>query len=422
MKILYIVHQNLLKENSGTPVVTSQYANLAIKKNCEVCILSPDDSLSENSQIKLINQIHYMSVKSFKNWSIEAYLKKNNTKILKVDLPFIPDVIHILDWVKVNPEILRYLKSLNKPIIRHFCGFEDLCFYHHPFYRNSNHSLCTKEITPNMCSECISEKTFKDKKLIKKIKSIIFNEKEKMRVNFYDKLIDRRDVVTDHLKSYYSHLIFPSKAFSNYFFSHFKLEKAYTVIHHGIKTNKEINLSRPNSNKVNFIYTGGRAERKGWKIIEETFNYILKKYPSKINLRIYGGKNKTSKSRLKKYQNVEFFESFNYNELDQTLQWADFGILPSHFETYGLVIREYIYNNVIPITSDAFGANEIITNNQNGIILKENNSSQLIKTIENILNNHNTFSEIRNNLKKTKITSIEHEFEEIFEIYQNYIN
>jgi len=76
MKILYIVHQNLLKESSGTPVVTNQYAYQAIKKNCQVCILSPDDNLDEDCQIKMINKIHYVSVKSFKNWSLDAYLKK----------------------------------------------------------------------------------------------------------------------------------------------------------------------------------------------------------------------------------------------------------------------------------------------------------------------------------------------------------
>ena len=422
MKILYIVHQNLLKENSGTPVVTNQYANLAIKKNCEVCILSADDNLLENSKLDIINQIYYMSIKSFKNWSTDAFLKKNNENFLKINLPFIPDIIHILDWVKINPEVLRYLTTLKKPIIRHFCGFEDLCYYQHPFYKNIDHSLCTEEITPKMCSECISTKTFKDKKLLKKIKSFIFNEKEKMRIKYFEKLIDRKDIITEHLKSYYSHLIFPSEAFSKYFFSHFKIEKAYSVIQHGIKKNNEINLTKINSNKINFIYTGGRAERKGWKIIEEAFSHILKKYPHKLNLRIYGHKKKTSKSSLKKYPNVEFFESFSYRELDQTLQWADFGILPSHFETYGLVIREYIHNNVIPITSNAFGANEVISNNKNGIILKENNSTQLINTIENILNNQNSFFQIRENLKKTEIISNEFEFEKIFKIYQNYLN
>ena len=421
MKILYIVHQNLLKESSGTPVVTNQYAYQAIKKNCQVCILSPDDNLDEDCQIKMINKIHYVSVKSFKNWSLDAYLKKNNIKTLEINLPFIPDIIHILDWVKINPEILRYLTTLKKPIIRHFCGFEDLCFYHHPFYKNSDHSLCTKEITPNICSQCISEKTFKDKKLIRKVKSVLFNEKEKMKIKFYENLINRRDVVYEHLKSYYSHLIFPSKAFSDYFFSHFRLNKAYSVIHHGIKKDKMIESKNSQLSKINFIYTGGTAERKGWKIIEETFNFILKKYPNEINLRIYGHKKKTSKSLLKKCKNVEFFDSFNYKELNQTLKWADFGILPSHFETYGLVIREYIQNNVIPITSNAFGANEIITNYKNGIILEKNNASQLINTIEKILSDKNTFFQIRNNLRETEIVSNEAEFEKIFKIYQNYV-
>ena len=421
MNILYIVHQTLFKDNSGTPVVADQYASLALKKNCNVCILSSDHNLVKNSETIKLNGIYYTTVKPLENWSTEAFLKENNLEQIEVSLPFNPDIIHILDWVSINPGVIKYLASLNKPMIRHFCGFEDLCYFQHPFHNHEDNSLCTEKITPDMCSKCISEKEFKGKKLLKKIKSILFREKEIAKRKYHMKLSDRENIVNEYIKLQYSHLIFPSKSFSNFFFSHFKLDKPYNVIHHGINLDKNKYYKNYHSEQINFIYTGGTAERKGWKIIEETFYFLLKKYPKKINLRIYGHKKKTSKSSLKKFKNVDFFESFNHNKLNEILSWADIGILPSHFETYGLIIREYIHNNVVPISSNFFGANEIIEDEKNGIIIKKNNSQELIRSIEDIINDPQKLNNIKKKISNTKIKSTEIEFDEIFKLYQSYV-
>jgi len=43
MNILYLVHQNILFEDSGTPVVTNQYAQEAIKAGHQVSIISANN-------------------------------------------------------------------------------------------------------------------------------------------------------------------------------------------------------------------------------------------------------------------------------------------------------------------------------------------------------------------------------------------
>ena len=421
MNILYVVHQNVLKENTGTPVVVNHYAKSALKNDCKVCVLTADDNLENTNKIKIINGIYYTSVKVFHNWSIDAFIKNKTNENININLPFVPDIIHILDWVNFDPEVIKYLSSLKKPIIRHFCNFEELCYFHHPFYNKKDHSLCYEEITPHMCSNCIAEKYFNDKKIISKLIMLLLNKKEKNKKNYYNKLIDRKKIVYEYINSYYSHLIFPSKSFSKFFFSHFKLQKPYSIVHHGINLDNEVNLKHNNNHKINFIFSGGVAIRKGWKIIEETFNYLLNKYPNKINLRIYGNKKKVSKSSLNKFQNVEFFEFFNHEDLQKILEWPDIGLLPSHFETYGLMIREYIHNKIVPISSNAFGADEVINHNFNGFILKKNTSKDLIDCIESIINNPNKLNELKRNLLKTSIISSDSEFKEIFSVYQKYV-
>ena len=92
--------------------------------------------------------------------------------------------------------------------------------------------------------------------------------------------------------------------------------------------------------------------------------------------------------------------------------------MPSFFETYNLLLREFIYNNVVPITSNFFGADEIIDNKKNGIIIYENNSEQLFKNLSELINNKSFFLSLRNNLNKTNIISSEEEFKIINEIYK----
>jgi glycosyltransferase involved in cell wall biosynthesis len=72
----------------------------------------------------------------------------------------------------------------------------------------------------------------------------------------------------------------------------------------------------------------------------------------------------------------------------------------------------------VPITSNFFGADEIIDNKKNGIIIYENSSQQLFKNLSELINNKSFFLSLRNNLNKTNIISSKEEFKIINEIYK----
>ena len=113
-------------------------------------------------------------------------------------------------------------------------------------------------------------------------------------------------------------------------------------------------------------------------------------------------------------------DKINHNEIKSVLSWADIGILPSLFETYGTIIREYLSFNVIPVVSNFFGANDIIKNNENGIILEKNCFEDLVFSVEKILNNKEFTNKLRKNIFETKIISEDEEFDKINEIYNLY--
>ena len=142
---------------------------------------------------------------------------------------------------------------------------------------------------------------------------------------------------------------------------------------------------------------------------------------SSIKFRIYGDKNKTQKSKLKKFSNVEFFDSFDPKDISNIMQWADIGIAPSSFETYSRIVREYINFNVIPIASNVFGVSDIIKDNINGILISRPYSENLFLALKRIINNPHILTKLRKGTEKTSIVSKEDEFKEIFDLYKKLI-
>ncbi len=419
MNIIYIVQANSWNLNAGTPIIANQYASIAKNQSFNVCLLTPTQNRNYYYKTFKKNNIFYHYVPSIKEWTLNGFEVEKDCDVNNLKLPFNPDIIHIIDWLHFDSQFLYSLKNLQVPIIRHYCAFEDFCYFVHPIYKNHDNSLCKFHLNAETCSNCISENIFKNHKFLKKIKSFLMNEKQKNFKKFKIKLHDRIKIANLHIENIYDHIIFPSKTFAEFFFIHGKKIKPYSVIPHGIKKHL-ISEKKYNSEILNVIYTGGYAYRKGWPIIEKAFTYLLKKYPNKIKMKIYGDKKKVIKSNLAKFNNIEFFDHFNHDDLKNILTWADVGLLPSFFETYGTIIREYLNFKVIPITSNFFGANEIINNNKNGIILEKNVPENLISAVEKIINNFGFTDELRKNISSTKIISDVEEFDKINDIYKLY--
>lgn len=134
-------------------------------------------------------------------------------------------------------------------------------------------------------------------------------------------------------------------------------------------------------------------------------------------MRIYGFKKKTSKSKLNKFKNVKFFDSYLEKDLPKILSWSDIGLLPSLFEGYSLVLREFIEYNVVPIVIKFMGS-EIIKNKINGVIIKRPYIKNLVNVINKIYSNPSKIQKYKNNLKKTKIIYEKEEFHNILNVYK----
>lgn len=420
MNIIYVVHSSYKNEISGAPILTKYYAEAAIKAGHKVSILSTTNkNINNKLNVFFEDNIFFLNWPHLNSWSENTFINYTNLKCTEdYVLPFRPDIIHVMDWVNMNPSFLEFFKKLNIPIIRNVLDFGDLCYFVSPIYYEQDYKPCAAPLTAERCANCISENIYNNKKILSKFKDNILGLK-KQKFDFYKKnLTNRNNEITNFTKKYFDHLIFPNETFSKFYFSHLNINIKYSIIDLGIKKNYYKKNIKLKNEKLNFIFLGGADTRKGWKIIEESFYKILSKYKDRVNLKIYGHKKKTSKSKLNKFNSVSFYESFNNDEIYDILSWADLGLVPTYFDTYNLVLRHYIEAGLVPITTSFFGS-EIVKNNINGIILKYPYVDELYKTIEELLNNKISLNDLKKNVRKTQILYTNEQFNIYNELYKN---
>ena len=426
MKILYVAHATPWTEYSGVPLVAGQYSKLATEKGFDIAMLTPsfDNAYDYNNKKNKFNNILDLKWPAIRNWSLDAFTSnKNFDKILGYKIPFSPDIIHILDWINLHPSILIALKNLNVPIVRHIFNFEDLCYFHQPIFRHNNQKHCEAPLTPNDCASCISKNTIKrEKKFFKKIKYFLFNEERKIFNLAKSKLLNRSEVFTDQVNEFYNHIIFPSNSFAEYFKSHIEITKPFSVISLGMPSVSTKPKKLESNKTIKCIFAGGADFRKGWKITEEVFEKIFRAGHKNVRLRVYGHKKKTSKSKLRKYKEVEFFDTFKIEKITEIFSWADVGIIPTYFETFCRTVRHFLQANVVPIASEAFGIPDIIKSNVNGIILNKPYAESLYDELIKIISEPEIIMKLKLNLKKIKIDTAEEEFDKILDVYQLLLN
>ncbi len=413
MKILFLSHGDPDIDFSGVPLIAKQYINYFTKIGHECALLLPkiSDQKKMNPEFSS-NNITKFYWPTIDDWKLKGFEKKPNEYInLETQIDFKPDIIHILNWVNFSPSILIKLKSFNVPIVRHLYNFEDFCYFTRPIYFHKNHEPCKAPLSAENCLSCILKN--EDIKISDKLKSFILNKKNRLKKS----LRNRKEIIEDHFNNYYDHLIFPSKAFADYFYDHYEGSKPYSIINHGIDRPKKKNKSFDKS-KINIIFCGGTELAKGWFIIERVFKKILDEGFSNFNLRIYGDKKFTSKSSLSNFQNVSFFERYDPKEIDQIFGWADIAIAPFLFETYSRIVREFMIRDVIPISTDAFGIPDVIDDKINGFIIKKPLDAELYKVLKITLTDKNILKKLEKNIKNTNIASPESELSDIFKIYQ----
>ena len=154
--------------------------------------------------------------------------------------------------------------------------------------------------------------------------------------------------------------------------------------------NEPLVLAMCQDKKVKLLYIGRFEERRNIPFIFDIFAEILKK---SVNATLYmigtGDKDYTEKcwkyaTELGIRENIVYQEKMEQKYLSGVYNLADFFLLPTEYEIFGMVLLEAMYYKTVVLTTDNGGSSTLIDNGRNGYILKDKKASEWANVVSGI--------------------------------------
>ncbi len=179
------------------------------------------------------------------------------------------------------------------------------------------------------------------------------------------------------------------------------------VIFNGInqkRYNIESRKVKSSENSIrNLLYVGRLVPRKNLETLIKAI-YILKKDISDIRLLICGkGDTKYElylESLVNRYglkNNIEFLGFVSDKKLTKIYSESDLFILPSLVEGFGMVLTEAMGYGLPIIATNIGGVNEVVRNNEEGILVEPRNPKDMANTISKLIKDKNLYKKYQKN-------------------------
>lgn len=149
-------------------------------------------------------------------------------------------------------------------------------------------------------------------------------------------------------------------------------------------------LTMQSDEKVKLLYVGRFEERRNIPFIFDIFSEILKR---KTNVTLYmigtGDKEYTDKcwnyaDELGIRESIVYQEKMEQKYLSGVYDLADFFLLPTEYEIFGMVLLEAMYYKTVVLTTNNGGASTLIEDGKNGYILENMKASEWAKIVSEI--------------------------------------
>lgn len=203
-----------------------------------------------------------------------------------------------------------------------------------------------------------------------------------------------RRYLTQKLDKYTNKYICVSKGVANHLIKQGIDKSKVKVIYNGIDI-KKFNLIKEKHD----IFTVGMVARfskqKDQMTLIKAIEYLVKEKNEQIKLLLMGeGKTKKRCKKYVKEHNIEDYIEFIDGTFKDLIVKTDVFVLSTHYEGLPLVICEAMASKTPVIGTDVIGVNEIIIDNETGLLVKENDIIDLANNIRKIKSN----KLLRNNL------------------------
>jgi len=418
LRVLFVNHNIAPYELSGTPLTTLNHARRMKAKGLAVAVLIPDSSIQRG-----FVKIDLEGIPVYKTPKLDqgiAFLLRTPAewlwhyeKIIDQILgDFLPDIVHINDYVFLPPDIIRYISRRGIPVVRNICNTEEICYRIEPVLHSGRIvNLCSGPENMGRCAECYQRSNGLP----------VSGDEENVKSRF----IKRMQFVRDMYDIDVSAAIFTTPEFKDYFTSFVPIREDKIYI---VPRGFDFGHSRPcfpvkvDGKLVKFGFVGSGTPRKGIDTLLRAIDTLV--YNNNIEIHLYGDIGHEDficwiNELQKKHPNKIFCHGiFTPTDLPRIASEIHCAIIPSYFETYNRVVREMLWLGVPVLATDFFGAS-IILNGVNGYRIAQGDSCALAKHLTRIIENPDILATLSRGALGTSIPSLEAEVNSLLSIYED---
>ena len=363
--VLLICHSLPPYEYSGTPLVTRDYALGLQSLGYRVGVLTPNLSPAESpGPFKIEEQegVRVYQVKGFNQLSLNlgsASLKDLTLlqPVKKVLKEFKPDFAHVVDYVFLPPQVLQVASDSGAIVMRHAFHTEELCCRVEPFLAELRQP-CTGPTSPAKCARCITQYIQMPNPRAQRAPAWVEGAMDgniqawRQYIQFlYDRVVDG--------------VFFASGVFQGFFTQFIRVpEHKMFLVPHGIQPPKISHPPTEADKPVTFCFIGSTTIRKGIDLLPYAFRDID---PNLARLLIYGYY--YDSALVQELTSTPCLQHRGaFDDIDEIMAEIDVGIVPSYFEGYSRVLREFLSRGR-PVIATKFFGSEIIEDGDNGFLI-----------------------------------------------------
>jgi len=411
--VLLVCHNIPPYEYTGTPLVTRRYARGLQRLGYRVAVLVPNLPVAHSKSRVVLEEndsvpIYRVHPVDFIQTSIEALSTTDRLKLqpfVQIFNHFCPHIVHIIDYVFLPPQILQLAADYGAAVIRHVCNTEEICLQVSPVI-SPTRKICAGPDNARACARCISSPALADNDIftarqVSQLAGQISGWQEYIHY-LYSKVVDA--------------VIFTTISFGEYFLKYLPVpgKKIYHVPR-GLLSPAFPKRRRRDKEQVTFGFLGEIVFHKGIDLLVKAFEELPE---NKVELLVYGKvHDQVLFNELKDVRCTRYMGEFTPEDIDGILQDIDVGIVPSHFETHCMVLREFLSYN-IPVIATRFFGSEIIQDGENGLLIEIGNAEELRQKLLDIINNKDLLVRLQAGAYATKLPSIYGEIDAVHHIYQ----
>lgn len=160
------------------------------------------------------------------------------------------------------------------------------------------------------------------------------------------------------------------------------------------------------------LYIGKLEERRNLFFLLEVFRGLLQKEDC-FELTIIGNGEEEYKEQfleragdLTKQKKLHYIEKISQKEIGTYYQKADLMVFPSRYEIFGMVLLEAMYYNLPIASSDNGGADMLIRDGENGLIIDSFDCKIWVERICDLFRNPQNYNRILSNLQNEDKTAL----------------